>query len=80
MSAVAGVQAGRIDAFAGTSLTIQDILTKAKSNDIERAVPFSDLVIEGKTIRGYGAFGFRNEDIELANEFNRYLTAFCRQF
>ena len=76
MSAVAGVQAGRIDAYAGTSLTIQDILTKADSSDIQRAIPFSDPIIDGKTVRGYGAFGFRKEDIELVNLFNEHLAAF----
>ena len=76
MSAVAGVKAGRVDVFAGTSLTIQDILTKANSNDLERALPFSDPIIDGKTIRGYGAFGFRKEDTELADYFNQHLAEF----
>ena len=76
MSAVAGVQAGRIDAFAGTSLTIQDILSKANSDDIERAVPFSDPIIDGETVRGYGAYGFRKQDTEFANLFNKHLDQF----
>ena len=76
MSAVSGVQAGHIDVFAGTSLTIQDVLSKAKSDDIERAVPFSDPIIDGKTVRGYGAYGFRKQDAELANLFNNHLEQF----
>ena len=76
MSALAGVQAGRIDAFAGTSLTIQDILAKANSSDIQRAIPFSDPIVDGKPIRGYGAFGFRKEDIELVKLFNKHLDGF----
>lgn len=75
-SAVAGVGAGRIDAFAGTSLTVGDLLAKAASEKIERAEPFTDPVIDGETIRGYGAFGFRKEDQGLVAEFNRHLEAF----
>lgn len=75
-SAVAGVQAGRIDAYAGTSPTIKNLLDKAGDTEIERAAPFTDPIIGGKPARGYGAFGFRTEDTDLLQAFNTHLTAF----
>jgi len=75
-SALAGVLAERVDAYGGTSLTIQDLLTRARDRDLERARPFTDPVIEGTTVRGYGAFGFRREDEALRRELNRHLAIF----
>lgn len=75
-SALAGVVAGRVDAYAGTSLTIQDLMNKSSSDDLERADPFSDPVIDGETIRGYGAFGFRKEDDLFREAFNAELAEF----
>jgi polar amino acid transport system substrate-binding protein len=75
-SAVAAVQAGRIDAYAGTALTIQDMLNKAGDGGLERAMPFRDPVIEGETVIGYGAFGIRKEDQALLDAFNEQLKGF----
>lgn len=75
-SAVAAVQADRIDAYAGTALTIQDMLNKAGEGSVERAKPFKDPVIEGKMVIGYGAFGIRKEDKALLEAFNKRLEAF----
>ncbi len=75
-SAVAGVAAGRIDAYAGTSLTIQDIVSKTTDGSVVRAVPFTDPVIDGKSVRGYGAFAFRQDDQALVDAFNRELATF----
>ena len=75
-SAAAGVEAGRADAFAGTSLTVTDLLSKSTSGKIERAAPFTDPVIDGKAVRGYGAFGFRKVDTHLRDAFNKHLASF----
>jgi polar amino acid transport system substrate-binding protein len=75
-SALAGVRAGRVDAYAGTSLTVQDLLAKDKSGALERADPFTDPIIGGESIRGYGAFGFRKEDAALRNVLNEGLKGF----
>jgi polar amino acid transport system substrate-binding protein len=74
-SAIAAVQAGRIDAFAATRPTIRNLLKKTQQN-IEQAIPFTDPVIEGETVIGYGAFGFRKKDKKLLLEFNRQLEKF----
>jgi len=75
-SALEGVMAGRVDAYAATSLTANNLLARAKSPRVERAVPFSDPVIEGKPTRGYGAFGFRKNDQDLVAAFNAALARF----
>jgi len=75
-SAVAAVEAGRIDAYAGTSLTINDIMRKIGEGRLERAEPFTDPLIEGRTVIGYGAFGIRKENKDLLDEFNRHLADF----
>jgi polar amino acid transport system substrate-binding protein len=75
-SAVAAVQAGRVDAYAGTALTVQDMLGKAGDDGIERAAPFKDPVIAGERVSGYGAFGLRQGDTALLAAFNERLHAF----
>jgi polar amino acid transport system substrate-binding protein len=75
-SAVEAVKSGRIDAYAGTSLTVQDLVDKDQSNTVERATPFTDPVIDGEEVKGYGAFGFRKDDEEFRNAFNQELNAF----
>jgi polar amino acid transport system substrate-binding protein len=75
-SAVAALQAGRIDAYAGTRLTIDSLLGKLTGGAVERADPFHDPVIEGRPAVGYGAFGFRQEDQALRTAFNRHLGDF----
>jgi polar amino acid transport system substrate-binding protein len=73
VSGLDGVKAGRVDAFAATSLTVQDILNKAGDEDVEKADPFTDPIIDGESIRGYGAFGVRPEDTELLAAINGVL-------
>lgn len=75
-SALAGVAAGRIDAYAGTSLTVQNMIEKSTESGLERATAFTDPVIDGKSVRGYGAFAFRKEDQALVDAFNRELANF----
>lgn len=75
-SAVAGVEAGRVDAYGGTSLTVQDLLDKSDSDRIERADPFTDPIIDGESVRGYGSFAFRHDDADLVELFNGRLAEF----
>jgi polar amino acid transport system substrate-binding protein len=73
-SAVDGVAAGRVSAYAGTLLTVNDLLAKTSAL-LERAVPFTDLEIDGEIIKGYGAFGFRKSDRAFRDAFNQVLSA-----
>lgn len=72
-SAVAGVQTGRVDAYAGTSLTVRDMLRKADDPDLAIADPFENPVIDGTVARGCGAFGFRPGDDAFREAFDRHL-------
>lgn len=72
-SAVAGVESGRIDAYAGTSLTVKDMLAKADDPRLEMADPFTNPVIDGEEVRGCGAFGFRSGDDAFREELDRHL-------
>lgn len=72
-SALEGVAAQRVDAYAATALTVNDLLRRAGNPALERAQPFTDPVVEGRPVRGYGAFGFRKEDEALRRAFNEVL-------
>lgn len=74
--ALEAVHTGRLDAYGGTRLTINHLFGRARSERIERAQPFADPVIDGKTARGYGAFGFRKDDADLVAAFNTRLARF----
>lgn len=74
VSALAGVQAGRADVYAATALTVADLMTKTTPDDgLERAEPFTDPVIGGQDVRGYGAYAFRNADASFRDAFNAEL-------
>jgi len=75
-SAVAGVQSGRVDAYAGTILTVRDMLGKADDSGLEVAQPFTNPVIDGKTTQGCGAFGFRPDDDAFREAFEEQLHGF----
>ncbi|MEC9340164.1 MAG: ectoine/hydroxyectoine ABC transporter substrate-binding protein EhuB [Pseudomonadota bacterium] len=74
-SAVAALRGGRIDAYAATALTVEDMLRKS-GGGLERAVPFTAPRIDGKSVVGYGAFGLRQEDTALRAALNRELADF----
>lgn len=75
-SALEGLRAGRVDVVAATVLTAHDLLRKQGADDVEMARPFRDPVINGQSVRGYGAFGFRKQDDALREAFNRELSEF----
>lgn len=76
-SAVEGLKTDRVDAVAATVLTADDLLRKAGEAGIERAEPFTDPDIDGRTVN-YGAFGFRKAETDesFRQEFNRQLADF----
>src|SRR5690606_13086399 len=76
VSALSGVQAGRADAYAATAMTINDLMKKSEASDLEKADPFTDPVIDGKSVRGYGAFAFRKDDQDFVDAFNAELAKF----
>lgn len=74
--AVAGLQSERIDAYAGTSLTVSKLMDQAADDRLEIAAPMEDLVIDGEVVRGYGAFGLRKTDADVVETFNAELDGF----
>ncbi len=77
VSALSGVQAGRADAYAATALTVNDLMGKTSAaSGLEKADPFKDPVIDGKDVRGYGAYAFRSDDKAFADAFNAELAKF----
>ncbi|MGE8690452.1 MAG: ectoine/hydroxyectoine ABC transporter substrate-binding protein EhuB [Achromobacter sp.] len=77
VSALSGIQAGRADAYAATALTVNDLMGKtSQASGLEKAEPFTDPVIDGKSVRGYGAYAFRTDDKAFADAFNAELAKF----
>ena len=72
-SALAAVASGRADAYAGTSLTVADLLAKAGDARLARAEPFRDPIVDGAPARGHGAFVFRKRDTGLRRAFDLVL-------
>ncbi|MEF0942390.1 ectoine/hydroxyectoine ABC transporter substrate-binding protein EhuB [Rhizobium sp. BR 362] len=72
--ALSTIQTGRADAYAATELTVAKLVQGG--TNVEQAAPFTDPVIQGKSVRSYGGFDFRPEDKDLYQAFNTALTAF----
>lgn len=70
-SMLAAVKAGRVDAAALTSVSIERMAQRG-GDDVERAEPFD--TPEGAV--GYGGFAFRKADQSLVREFNERLDDF----
>lgn len=72
--ALSAVATGRIDAYAGTSLTVAGL---AKESDkVEVAAPFNDPIIDGQPVRSWGAFTFPSESDALRIAYNAALKQF----
>lgn len=72
-SAVAALQAGRVDAMTMTGPSLQAMLESSKDSSIERVMDFQQPEIDGKSVRGYGAAAFRTEDASFREAFNQEL-------
>ncbi len=72
--APSALTAGRIDAYAGTGLTVVGL---AEGNDrVEGAAEFVDPVIDGEPVRSFGAFTFNKKNQEFLDAYNEALTDF----
>ena len=72
-SSIAALQSGRVDAITMTGPAIQSLLDDAKDPGLERVMDFKQPVIDGKSVRGYGATAFRQEDDDFREAFNQEL-------
>lgn len=71
-SLVAAVQSDRADGAALTALSVADMAKKGEG--VESTTPFGE--VAGKSVKGHGGFGFRKEDTDLYEAFNKELKAF----
>lgn len=72
-SGVAGMQASQIDAYTATSMAILTSLNNANDPGLEMVDPFTDPVVNGKSVTGYSGTAFRKEDADLRDAFNAEL-------
>ncbi|TWH58345.1 amino acid ABC transporter substrate-binding protein (PAAT family) [Desulfitobacterium sp. LBE] len=72
-AALAALQAGRADVITATGPSIQATLDTANDPNLERVMDFTQPVIDGESVRGYGATAFRHEDSDFREAFNAEL-------
>jgi polar amino acid transport system substrate-binding protein len=70
---MAGLQAGQIDVWTSTAPACIKLVSTTGDPNFELADPFTDPIIEGKPITGYGATAFRTKDLDFRNAFNAEL-------
>lgn len=73
--AVEALQSGAVDAVGMTSLTARSFAREAGNSDLAATSQFYP-VIRGTVEKGYGAFGFRKQDSDLAEAFDQHLADF----
>lgn len=72
--ALSAVQTGRVAAYAATELTVARLAKHSKA--VEAATPFTQPVVNGKSVRSYGGFSFRKNEKALLAAFDKALTEF----
>lgn len=72
LAGLLAVEQGRVDVFAGTSLTVSDVVRRTGSTAVEATQAFQP-VVDGKPAIGAGAFAFRPNETKLRDAFNREL-------
>jgi polar amino acid transport system substrate-binding protein len=72
LAGLLAVAQGRADAFAGTSITVRNVIDQTKNSKVESSKPFQP-TLKGKPAYGAGAFAFRLQETALRNAFNAEL-------
>jgi len=72
-SALAALQSGRVDAITATGPSLQATLDSSEDDKIERVTDFTQPVIDGESVIGYGATAFRKSDQDFVDAFNKEL-------
>ncbi len=70
-----GLQAGRVDVIAATSLSIRAQLERLADDSLEMTAGFTPTGENGEPERGCGGYGFRQDDQELRDAFNDVLVS-----
>jgi polar amino acid transport system substrate-binding protein len=74
LAGLLAVEQGRVDVFAGTSITVQNVVRQTGSTLVEATQPVQPM-LDGKPAIGAGAFAFRPAERNLRDAFNRELHA-----
>lgn len=72
--ALSAVADGRVAAYAATGLTVARLARHSKA--VEPAAPFTQPVVNGHSVRSYGAFSFRKDETSLLAAFDKALDAY----
>lgn len=72
-AAISALQSGRADAMTMTGPALQSRLDEAGDSNLERVMDFEQPMVDGESVRGYGASAFRQDDTELRDAFNAEL-------
>lgn len=72
-AAISALQAGRADAMTMTGPALQSRLAEAADANLERVMDFEQPIVDGESVRGYGASAFRLEDTSFRDAFNAEL-------
>ncbi|MFA7578826.1 ectoine/hydroxyectoine ABC transporter substrate-binding protein EhuB [Castellaniella sp.] len=73
--AISTVATGRADAYAATSLTVGELVSKAQDK-VEAAANFQDPVVDGEVVRSWGGFAFAPDSTDLRDAVNQELAKF----
>ncbi|WP_078610631.1 ectoine/hydroxyectoine ABC transporter substrate-binding protein EhuB [Streptomyces bingchenggensis] len=72
LAGLLAVEQGRADAFAGTAVTVRNVIRQSGGRRVEATEPFQAL-LDGKPDVGAGGFAFRPEETKLRDAFNAEL-------
>ncbi|WP_274650619.1 ectoine/hydroxyectoine ABC transporter substrate-binding protein EhuB [Paenibacillus humicola] len=72
-AALSALQSGRADAMTMTGPALQSRLDTAGDANLERVQNFEQPTVDGKSVRGYGATAFRQDDTAFQQAFNAEL-------
>ncbi|MBB5935139.1 ectoine/hydroxyectoine ABC transporter substrate-binding protein EhuB [Streptomyces zagrosensis] len=70
LAGLLAVEQGRVDVFAGTSVTVHNVVKQRNSRKAEATEPFQPKDADGKPAIGAGGFAFRPEETKLRDAFN----------
>lgn len=70
---VAGIKTRRIHGFAVPAMAIEAMISTSQDPTIERAMPFTGWVVEGREVKNYPGMAFRKDDQEFYDAFNTHL-------
>lgn len=72
-SNIAALNSGRVDAITMTGPTLESALATANAENVERVEDFEQPIINGESVRGYGAAAFRKGDTDFVEAYNEAL-------